>query len=153
MQTFTLQRMAQTECSTWGTLAGTDGTELCKILERGAQNPAHTRILPGTYGLGRKPLGASRFDFAFKALIGAGYKGILWLPNVPGRSNIEIHTANLIQQLEGCLATGEKIEQDSHGDFCIAGGTSKPAYAKLYPLISAAIDAGGAALVIKDIDT
>lgn len=152
MQTFRLNRFGETPLSTWGDLYVPDATSpICQILERGASNPAHPRIPAGTYQIARKPYGASHFDTAFRMLIGADYKGILWLPNVPGRSNIEIHTANDIEQLEGCLATGGAITKDDHGDFAITGGTSKPAYAKVYPLISAAIDNGGAQIEITDI--
>lgn len=152
MQSFKLNRFEETSLSTWGDFYAPDqATPICQILERGAQNPAHPRIPAGIYEIGRKPLGASHFDGEFKTLIGADYKGILLLPNVPGRSNIEIHTANIVQQLEGCLATGGKITKDDHGDFAIEGGTSKPAYAHIYPLISAAIDNGGAQIEITDI--
>ena len=149
--TFTLARRAETACSTWGEFRDAGGRVLCQVLERGPANPAHPRIAAGTYEIARKPPGASHFDHAFQSLIGADYTGVLWLPHVPGRTNIEIHTANLVQQLEGCLATGEAIERDRHGDFMIAGGTSRPAYARLYPVVSAAIDGGGARLAIADI--
>lgn len=152
MQTFTLRRFEETANSTWGDLADPSGALLCQILERGLQNAGgHPRIAAGTYAIGRRPFGASHFDDALKAFPVPGYKGILWLPNVPGRSNIEIHTANFVIQLLGCLATGEKIVKDDNNDFAIAGGTSKPAYAKIYPIISAAIDAGGAQIEISDI--
>ena len=150
MQTFVLSRKDETQLSTWGELADPAGAFLSKILERGAANPAHKRIPAGTYEIARKPLWASHFDGDFKNFV-PNYKGILWLPNVPGRFNIEIHTANTFRQLEGCLATGNDITQDDHKDFAIAGGTSKPAYAHVYPLISDAIDADGAQLKVIDI--
>jgi hypothetical protein len=152
MRIFTLARKAETPFSTWGELSDPVGAMLSKILERGASNTAHKRIPAGTYEIGRKPLWSSHFDGGFKNLIGAEYKGILWLPVVPGRANIEIHTANLVQQLEGCLATGDDIARDSRGDFMVADGTSKPAYARIYEVISPAIDAGGAQLIIKDVE-
>jgi|SRR5579872_171818 len=151
MHTFTLRRKGETNCSTWGELNGESGDLLCKILERGLHNINHVRIPAGTYQLGRRPFGSSHFDRAFSALIGPTYKGILWLPVVPGRSNIEIHTANVVQELLGCLATGEDIRNDDNGDFAIEGGTSKPAYKAVYPVLSAAIDDSGAQLVISDI--
>lgn len=151
MRCFTLVRKGETQCSTWGELHDPNGAQLCRILERGAGNPTHPRIRAGVYVIARKPFGASRFDCAFRKLIGADYKGILWLPHVPGRSNIEIHTANTVEQLKGCLATGDDIVRDSRGDLAIAGGTSNLAYARIYPLISAAIESGGAELAISDI--
>lgn len=149
--TLTLHRRAQTDLSTWGDLLDPTGTELCKILERGPSNPDHVRIPAGLYQIGRKPFGTSHFDEAFKALIGASYKGILWLPNVPGRTNIELHTANFVSELLGCLATGGQITVDENHDFAIAGGTSKPAYAKMYGVVSSLIDGDGADLLIRDL--
>ena len=122
MRSFTLARIAETPCSTWGELRDSNGAALCKILERGAHNLAHPRIPEGCYAIARKRFGTSRFDSGYRELVGAAYTGILWLPNVPGRSNIEIHTANLVQQLEGCLATGNEIRRDRCGDFMIAPG-------------------------------
>lgn len=151
MRIFTLARKGESAHSCWGVLHGPDGAPLCMILERGAHNPDHPRIPAGLYALAHKPLGASRFDAAFARLIGADYKGVLWLPDVPGRSDIEIHTANFIRQLRGCLAAGGRITRDGDDDFAIAGGTSRPAYARLYPVMLAAIAADGAQLRIHDI--
>ena len=152
VQEFILSRKAETPFSTWGVLTDPSGTGLCKILERGAHNPMHPRIVAGRYRLARKPFGASHFDHTFRELIGETYKGILWLPDVPGRANIEIHTANLVNQLEGCLATGGAIVREADGDFAIEGGTSRPAFARLYAVLSPTIDAGGAQLLINDIE-
>jgi hypothetical protein len=151
MQTFVLQRRGETAFSTWGELADPAGAALCKILERGAHNPVHVRIPAGLYRVTRKPFGASHFDATLRKLIGESYKGILWLPDVPGRENIEVHPANLISQLEGCLATGGAIVREADGDFAIEGGTSRPAFAHAYAALSAAMDAGEAQLLIKDI--
>jgi hypothetical protein len=151
VEIFTLTRKGETAHSSWGVLQASDGALLCMILERGAHNRSHPRIDAGLYELAHKPLGASRFDAGFARLIGAGYKGVLWLPDVPGRSAIEIHTANFVRQLRGCLATGGRIVRDRDDDFAIAGGTSRPAYARLYPVMLAAIEKGGARLRVKDI--
>jgi hypothetical protein len=151
MPIFTLVRRAETAFSTWGALSGPEGATVCKILERGARNSDHPRIAAGLYRLGHKPLGASHFDADFAALIGPAYRGVLWLPQVPGRSDIEIHTANFARQLLGCLASGEDITRDRDGDFAIPGGTSRRAYARLYPMLLAAIQGEGAQLQIHDI--
>lgn len=148
MTAFTLSRQAQTKNSTWGVLSS-EGRDvaICKVLERGPSNPAHPRIPAGTYGITRKPIGASHFDSDYGKWV-PNYGGILLLENVPGRSNIEIHCANVIQELLGCLALGETIGTDSDGDFYIS--KSRTAYAVAYPIISEAIDAGGAEIVITD---
>jgi hypothetical protein len=152
MTSFILARRGETAHSTWGEFFADGAAEpLCRILERGAHNPDHVRIPAGAYEVVRKPLGSSHFDDAFRALLGNVYKGILWLPHVPGRSDIEIHTGNTIADIKGCLMSGRTIVHDGVGDFAIAGGTSRPAYARLYPAVSAAIDNGGATLVIRDI--
>jgi len=150
MTTFTLYRRNETPRSTWGELLGNGAAIMCKVLERGALNRDHPRIPSGTYELARKPFGSSHFDRASRDLMGEVYKGILWLPRVPGRTNIEIHTANHFTELLGCLALGDEITADDNGDFMITGGTSKPAYARIYPILSEAIDEGGAQLTIKD---
>jgi hypothetical protein len=152
MRTFTLTRKAETPLSTWGEMADPSGGLLCKILERGVRNPAHPRIAAGVYHLTRKSFGASHFDTTLRKIIGESYKGILWLPDVPGRANIEIHTANFVSQLEGCLATGGAIVREADGNFAIAGGTSRPAFAHAYAALSSAIDADCAQLLIKDIE-
>ena len=151
MQNFFLQRVAETPNSTWGTLSDPEGRPICSTLERGAANPDHVRIPAATYAIGRKAIGQSEFDKTFTGLLGAEYKGILWLPNVPGRTNIELHTANEISQLLGCIASGNGIDQDANGDYGIVGGTSLPAYKKLYLAISPCVDEGGASLTIHDI--
>lgn len=148
---FLHQRMGETLTSTYGSICGPDEREICKILERGEHNPDHVRIPAGAYQIGRKPFGSSEFDSTFSQLIGPSYKGILWLPEVPGRTNIELHTANFVEQLLGCLATGTSIGHDATGDYCIPGGQSRPAYRALYMAISPQIDLGGATLSIKDI--
>lgn len=144
MQTVSLPRQAQTKFSTWGPLILPSGMTLCKVLERGPANPEHPRIPAGTYQVEHRPLGASHFDEAFAAaLLGiCEYKGVLWLPHVPNRTYIEIHTANYISQLLGCLALGNSIGRDAHGDFSIVGGTSIPAFKKAYPVLSAMADTG-----------
>jgi hypothetical protein len=152
MQTFIVARKGETQHSTWGELADPAGTAICKILERGARNAAHVRIPAGLYRIARKPFGASHFDATLRKLIGESYKGILWLPHVPGRENIELHPANRVSQLEGCLATGGAIVREADGDFVIEGGTSRPAFAHAYAALSAAIDADGAQLLVKDIE-
>lgn len=149
MTAFTLARQAQTDCSTWGVMSDEDGIEICRWLERGPSNPdGHPRIPAGSYEIERKPFGASKFDHVYLDLIGARYHGILWLPSVPGRQNIEFHTANFETQLLGCLAAATSIVTGPDGNFDAV--ESKVAYTKAYPLISAAVDAGGAQLTITD---
>lgn len=147
---FTLARQAETDCSTWSILRDDDGIEICRFLERGLKNPdGHPRIPAGTYQITRKPVGASHFDHAYLELMPRAYRGILCIPNVPGRSNIEVHTANYFSQLLGCLAAATTIGKTPDGDFDAV--ESRLAYSKMYPIVSAAIDTdGGAYFKITD---
>lgn len=145
----TLNRAAETDCSTWGSLVDQTGAFMCNILERGTRNPDHVRIPAGTYKIGRRKIGESHFDTSFKKLLAPNYKGILWLPVVPGRGNIMIHPANWMSELLGCLAPGSVVMRDSNKDFCV--GESGKALQKIYPVISALVDTpGGVNLVIND---
>ena len=165
MNKFVLTRHAETPRSTWGELevqtwnpgaeegepdVMVDRVILCKTLERGLSNPdGHPRIPAGTYKVIHKPFGSSHFDAALQAFPIPNYQGILWLPEVPGRQNIEIHTANFVEQLLGCICTGESISTDDKGDYCTY--ESKAAYAKAYPQIIAEIGAHQfASLTITD---
>ena len=73
-----------------------DGEHLCDILERPWLNndPKVSCIPAGDYE-------CERFN--------SPHNGDVWLvKNVPNRSMIEVHTANFVRQLEGCLAVGIK---------------------------------------------
>ena len=150
MQTFTLRRIANAQLSTRGELYAPDGvTLLCEMLERGPENVDHPRIKADLYYIDVKPWGASKFDNSLRAYPIFDYRGILWLPDVPGRTNIEIHPANnALLELEGCLAPGMSWGTGPDGQFYV--NASRPAYAKIYPMILAAIDGGGAGLKIVD---
>ena len=137
---FTLIRTAATDNSTIGDLRNPNTARLCVTLERGPRNPNHVRIPPAKYRVVRKDFGASHFDTRLRALIGPKYKGILWLPDVPGRTNIECHPANYYAELLGCIALGTQAYKSVSGDWMIT--QSQDAYARNYPIISAAIDAG-----------
>lgn len=149
MMQFTLNRLEETKNSTHGKLTF-EGSAICLILERGLHNAnGHLRVPAATYILGRRSFGVSHFDAKFKTVI-PEYKGILWIPNgeVPGRENIELHTCNFVWQLLGCIASATSIGKDDNGDFSAVA--SIDAYKLMYPVISHAIDNGGAQLVIID---
>lgn len=148
---YRITRTSELDLSTRGELRDPDGVFICFTLERGLKNPDHVRIPAATYTVLRKGIGASKFDKDFGVLIGKSYKGILWLPTVPGRSNIEIHTANYYSELLGCIALGSSIGMDASRNFMITGGTSRPAYRAAYLQISAAVSAGLTQLQIVDV--
>jgi hypothetical protein len=55
--------------------------------------------------------------------------------NVPGRSEIRIHPANMASQLEGCIALGMIEEKDFVGQ-------SQVAFDKFFPVLQTAINGG-----------
>jgi len=57
------------------------------------------------------------------------------IDNIPNRSTILIHTGNSPEQTEGCILVGSTLTTDWISN-------SKAAFAKLWPLIDAAIKAG-----------
>ena len=148
MQTFILRRLANTACSTRGELFAPDSvTKLAEALERGLLNPnGHPRIPAGEYPI--IFMLPSRFDALLTGKLHDAYHGILRLQNVPGRTAIEIHPANWIDELLGCIALGESWHTDAHGDFCVWDSDNQ--YCKVYPLIAAAILKEGAHLRIED---
>lgn len=151
MKCFTLRRLSETPLSTLGELIAADGvTSLCSTLERGPQNVTHPRIRAGTYDIAvrRKPF-VSKFDRTLSGILGATYQGILWLPHVTGRSNIEIHPANTFDELLGCIAPGQTSGVDALGEYCVFN--SRDAYQIVYPIIAQAINDDGAQLNITDI--
>lgn len=90
----TLQRLQSTTQGTFGVLAQ-DGIPLCVTVERPwAENASDESCIPaGTYHF-------ARYD--------SPTKGDVWLgQNIPGRGEIEIHSANLASELLGCIAVGQ----------------------------------------------
>lgn len=150
---FVLQRKAQAQNSTWGEFRDPTNRLIATILERGAVMPDHPRIPAGRYKLIHKP-GGSKFDARYKARFPKWFRGMIEVADVPGRSEILIHTANRYTDLLGCLGTGEGKPDGTievGGEFQIPPGTSMTAFESLYPLLYKAIDKGGAWLDVRDI--
>lgn len=146
---FALKRLQEEPFSTAGELWRVNDLEkLCATLERGAHNPDHVRISAGQYEIRRKSIGESHFDTTLGHLLGDKYKGILWLPDVPGRSNIECHPANFFSELKGCIALGSRSLFTAKQWMVIE---SRDTYRRVYPIISDAIDAGETFFDIHDI--
>lgn len=151
MQTFRLQRLAETAFSTSGVMIGPDGSALAHILERGPNDSQHPRIPAGTYRL--KFHGPSHFDEVYSGMFGAdGLKPgmMVEVAGVPGRTAILIHCGNSFTDSLGCLLTGTSVAKGHDGNFIIPGGLSHPAFHKLWPLLAAAIEGEGAELVVTD---
>lgn len=151
MQTFRLQRLADTAFSTSGIFTGPDGSVLAHILERGAHDSQHPRIQPGTYRL--KFHGPSHFDATYSAMFGMdGLKPgmMVEVVGVPGRTAILVHCGNGFTDSLGCLLAGTSVVKGHDGNFIIPGGQSHPAFHKLWPILAAAIEGDGAELMVVD---
>lgn len=96
----TMQRIRTTTLATFGEWRDESGKRICYNLENTA-----LRIEAGEYHVIRRWSVKHRSDVW----------GLAW---VPGRSDIEIHTANLPSELLGCLAPGTEIgeTEDTKGN-------------------------------------
>lgn len=148
----TLNRFREEPTGTIGELRLQNGTR-CYILER-PESGNHPRIPAGTYALGLKPIGASRFDNGTKGpddirkWMGAAHKGMIEVLDVPSRTEILIHPANSMAQLLGCLAPG--MSYDNHGGDGLWVNESRKAYQLIYTPIVAMIQGEGAQLIITE---
>lgn len=154
----TLNRFREDAYGTIGEMRLPDG-KYCYILERAKDGP-HPRIPAGTYNLGLKPIGASRFDNGSKKAddigkwMGAAHRGMIQALDVPGRTEILIHPANRTMELLGCLAPGMAFELSNVGsgnaDLTFWLDQSRNAYRLIYSPIADAILGAGAQIVITE---
>ena len=95
MRTVTICRQPSTEWGTFGHLS--TGIYDCRTLERPGAGD-HPCIPCGTYEV--------------KWTIGVHPKHpeVYEVQNVPGRTAILIHAANVCEQLQGCIAPGDEVE-------------------------------------------
>lgn len=102
MSDFTLRREKQTGFATYGTLYDADGKEVCKTLERPWVD---------TNGDGRRDRGVSCIaagEYVFTRRLDSPKHGECFEgQDIPDASNIQIHAANLPDELEGCIALGK----------------------------------------------
>ena len=119
----------------------------CETLEDEAREvkvAGETAIPAGTYTIKLRPLGESRLDEGYERRYGdVGYRGQLWLQDVPGFTYVYIHVGNTDDDTDGCILVGETGYRD-------AIGRSRAAYRALYPLVADAIDAGEVSITITD---
>jgi hypothetical protein len=96
----TLRRISQTSLGTFGVLLNGD-KQLCCTCERPwlDNKPDVSCVPPGSYVF-------TKYE--------SPTKGQVWITQeVPGRSNIEIHSANWPFQLEGCIGVGDGYLRDA----------------------------------------
>lgn len=148
---FTLARVTGAQNSTKSEFRYPAGNVIEPALERGEEMALHPRIPAGTFPLLFRTL-PSKFDGSFRTLLGADFHGVIVIGDVPGRSNIEIHTANSWTELEGCVAPGMTVVEGPDGEFAVPGGQSSPAFKTVYMALAAAILAGPTTLTVVDED-
>lgn len=117
-----------------------DDEWMCDTLEdqhQSVKKSGETRIPAGKYKVELKPLGTSRFDASAKKKLGHHHKGMLRLVEVPGFTEILIHTGNTEQHTAGCILVGLGVGKDENGHHTVVN--SWKAYRKVYPQIAEAI--------------
>lgn len=149
----TLSRFREAASGTIGDLRLPNGKH-CYILERPAVGD-HPCIPAGTYKLGLKPVGTSRFDNGTKGpddigkWMGAAHRGMIEVLHVPGRTEILIHPANSPSELLGCMAPG--ISYDLTAGDGLWVNESRKAYELIYsPIVAMIQSPEGAQLVITE---
>ena len=106
MPDFRLVRHKQDAFATYGRLLDADGNEVCVTLERpwvdnnddGKRDKGVSCIAAGTY-VAKRRLDSPKHGEVFE------------LQDVPDATNIQIHAANLPDELEGCIALGVAFGQ------------------------------------------
>lgn len=160
MALFTLTRLTSNDISTMGQITTVLGTVMCKTVED-AFHPTKiagkTRIPTSPadhpYKLALRPKGASRLDARLADLIGAdAYHGTIEICAVPNFADVLIHPGNTDLDTLGCVLVGDAITMGPQG-YEIAGGTSRPAFVRIYPILVEAIRSlEGASLAVIDKD-
>lgn len=133
---FSERRLANDGVSTVSELL-LGGARLCFTLEPGPYSPAHPRKPAGRYALVLRREGGIYQHY--KQKFGDWFDGIPQLI-VPGRSFIEIHIGNTLEDTEGCSLLGAAYE----GPMRSAGGhyevrRSEEAFRRIYPQIRDAV--------------
>ena len=127
MKKLTLLRTNQSENETLGVLMVFDGPTMlfhCYTLELPWRNNERmiSCVPPGTYKI--------VFEYSPK------FDEYLWeLKEVPGRSEAKIHTANFVQQLNGCIAPG-KSYVDLNGDGLVDVTNSRKTLNQLHKVLN-----------------
>lgn len=152
---FTLKRLNSDALTTAGELIDSAGAHLCATLELAYHAPklaGRTRIPAGTYKLAFR--GWSHFDKVYEERVerdGQAYRGMIEICDVPGFAAVLFHCGNSRMDTKACILTGEQVRQQGD-EHVIPGGMSLPAFLRAYRAMAAAIENGGAQLVVQDLD-
>jgi len=134
-----ISRNEEHEGSTVGIMTS-DGEHLCYTLEDGYQEekiPGETRIPKGTYDLKLRTFGG--YHGRYSKRYGEMHKGMLEVLDVPGFTDILIHTGNDKTHTRGCTLVGSSYAKNPDGFFVTA---SRKAYKSVYPDIAERLLAG-----------
>ena len=126
-----------------------DGVKVCEGLEdeyREVKVKGETRIPAGVYKVKVRKVGGfhERFSKRFKF-----HEGMLEICNVPGFTDVLIHTGNVDEDTMGCLLVGSSVEPTANGYRLNA---SAVAYEKLYRMVINAAKEGSLQIEYQDHD-
>jgi len=145
-----LRRYKSDEKATLGKL-NIDGEFYCYTLEdeyREKKVMHETRIPAGKYLLELRTIGT--FHEKFKVRYPRIHKGMIEITNIPNFSAVLIHPGNTEKDTSGCILVGDRIDEQK---MQIVGGTSTPAYLRVYLKIANHLALGHKATIeIQDLD-
>lgn len=107
----------------------------CEDEKRAIKVPGETRIPAGRYQIKLRAAGSMHPKYASK--FPGLHRGMLWLQDVPGFTNVYIHIGNDDDDTEGCILLGRSADSA-----IMEVGSSSPAYQDIYREMIAAMDAG-----------
>jgi hypothetical protein len=118
------------------------GQPLCYALEPGDRRVPHPAIPAGRYRLGLRTVGQKHAHYLSK-FGPAFHKGMIEICNVPGRTAVEAHIGNTIDDTEGCSLLGETMVMPRYahsGHWEVQ--RSEIGYRAVYPILRDAVRAG-----------
>lgn len=118
-----------------------NGNFECYILEdeeREVKVDGETRIPAGVYEIKLRTEGGMHSDYLER--YPTMHKGMLHYQDVPGFEWIQMHIGNKNEHTDGCPLTGDTCSSNIEGPGFV--GHSTRAYKRVYPKITAAIEAG-----------
>lgn len=135
-----LMRISTGKESTIGVLY-IDGKFECYILEdtkRIKKIDGETRIPDGLYKLALRKEGG--LHQKYRQRYPGIHQGMLWIKDVPNFKWVYLHVGNKRGHTEGCLLTGDTINNNQGGDGFV--GKSGDAYTRAYPKVARVLSSG-----------
>lgn len=112
-----------------------DGEYVCHGLEDGFNDPkiaGETRIPEGIYEIKLRDFGGFHSRYSEAVWVKDIHKGMLEISDVPGFTDVLIHTGNTKNDTRGCLLLGRSYFKKEDGFFL---SQSRKAYLDVYPKI------------------